>query len=66
MLEERDCLVLDSSLYDVCLCVNFGSDGCSRTATLGTDAVYETTLGAGTGWGARTCDCRVNSDGSVV
>ena len=65
MLGESDCLVQDISLYDVCLCVDFGGDGCAGTATLGTYAVYDTTLGYGTGWGARTGDCGVNSDDSV-
>ena len=62
---ERDCLVLERSLYDVCLCADFGGDGCYRTTTLGTDAVSETPLGTGTGWGARNGDCGVNSDGDV-
>ena len=65
MFGEHDFLVLELSLYDVCFCVDFGSDGCSGTATLGTDAVSETTLGYGAGWGARTGNCRVNSNVDV-
>ena len=42
-----------------------GGDGCAGTDTLGTDAVSETTLGAGSGWGATYVDCGVNYDGNV-
>ena len=35
------------------------------TATLGTDAVSETTLGSGAGWGARTGNFGVSSDRDV-
>ena len=44
-------LVLERSFYDACLCAYFGGDGCAGTATLGTDAVSETNLVAGSGWG---------------
>ena len=59
------CLVLEHSLYDVCFCANFGGDGCAGTATLGTDALSETTPRAVAGWGERTGDCGVNSDINV-
>ena len=70
------CLVLESSLYYVCLCVdetayflsrreNFGDDGSAATNSLRTDAVSETTLGAGTGWVATTVDFGVNFDSNV-
>ena len=55
--------MLERSLYDFCLCADFGGDGCAGTATLVTDAVYETTLGAGAGWGEITGDFGVTSDG---
>ena len=61
----RDCLVLELSFYDVCLCANFVDCGCAGTDTLRTDAVSGTTLGDGYGWVATTVDCGVNSDGSV-
>ena len=57
--------MLERSLYNSCLCANFGGDGCAGTTTLGTDAVYETTLVAGTGWGKTTVDCVVNSNDNV-
>ena len=55
-------------MYEVFLCeddtglmisesYNCGSDGCSGTDTLITDAVSETTLVAGTGWVAIAVDC---------
>ena len=58
LLGRSDCLVLERSFYDVCICAdetglmisesaNFGGDGCAGTDTLGTDAVSETTLGDG-------------------
>ena len=62
---RRDCLVLERSFYDSYFCANFGGDGCAGTTTLGTDAVYETTLVAGTGWGTTTVDYGVNYDGNV-
>ena len=43
----------------------FGRYDCSGTDTLGTDAVSETTLRAGAGWGATTVDCGLNSDENV-
>ena len=43
----------------------FGGDGCSRTDTLGTDAVSEATLGYGAWWGATTVDFGVNYDSNV-
>ena len=55
----------EHSLYDVCLCANFGGDGCDGTDTLGTDAVSETTLRSGAGWGTTTVDCGVNSNVNV-
>ena len=57
--------MLDSSLYGVYLCADFGGDGCAGTATLGTDAVSETTLRVGSVWGARTGDFVVSSDADV-
>ena len=45
--------------------VVFGGDGCAGTDTLGTDAVSETTLGSGVGWGATNVYFGVNSDSSV-
>ena len=39
---------------------NFGDDGSAATNSLRTDALSETTLGAGTGWGATTVDFGVN------
>ena len=65
MLGERDCLVLERSLYYICLYDDFGGDGCAGTATLRTDAVYETILGTGTGWGARTGYFGVGSNCNV-
>ena len=55
----------ERSLDDVCLCADFGGDGCAGTATLGTDAVSETNIGTGAGWGTRTGDCGVNTDGNL-
>ena len=43
----------------------FGGDSCDGTETLGTDAVFETTLGSGAEWGATTVDFGVNSNGNV-
>ena len=43
----------------------FRGDGCDGSGTLGTDEVYETTLGAGAGWGTTTVDFVVNSGGNV-
>ena len=43
----------------------FRCEGCDGTYTLGTEAVSETTLGYGAGWGEKTVDCRVNSDVNV-
>ena len=57
--------MLERSLYDVCFCADFGGDGYAGTSTLGTDAVSETTLGTGVGWGERTGDCGVNTNGNV-
>ena len=54
--------MIKRSLYDACLCDDFGGDGCDGTATFGTNAASETTLGYGEGWCATTVDCRVNSD----
>ena len=65
MFRERNCLVLERSLYDVFVCADFVGDGFARTATLVTDAVSETTIGAGAGWYAITVDCGVNSDGNL-
>ena len=76
MLRRHDCLVLERSLYDVCLCVdetglmmsegaNLGGDGCVWTETLRTYTVSENTLGYGTGWCETNVDCGVNSDGDV-
>ena len=42
-----------------------GGDGCDGTDTLRTDAVSETTLRYGSGWGKTTVDCGVNSNGNV-
>ena len=58
-------MVLDRSLYDACLCADFGGDGFAGTSALRTDAVSETILVAGAGWGATTVDFGVNSDGGV-
>ena len=58
-------MVLERSLYYLCLCADFGDDGYAGTATLGTDAVSESNLGTDAGWGAITGDCGVNSDGGV-
>ena len=41
--------MLERSLYDDCLCADFGGDDFSGIDTLGTDAVFETTLGSGAG-----------------
>ena len=57
--------MLERIFYDSCLCDDFGGDGCARTDTLGNDAVSETNLGSGAGWGATTVYCGVNSDGAV-
>ena len=65
MLGARDCLVLERSLYNACLCNDFGGDGRDGTFTLGTDEVSDTTLGSSTGWGATTVDYGVNYDGNV-
>ena len=40
--------------------------GCAGTDTLTTDAVSDTTLGNGAGWGARTCDFGVSSNVNVI
>ena len=65
MLGERNVLMIKCSLYDVCLCADFGDDGCAGTSTLKTDAVFDTTLRDGEGWGARTVYYGVNSDANV-
>ena len=65
MLGGCDYLVLERSLYDVCLCDYFRGDGCAGTATLVKDAVYETTLRASAGWGIRTGDFGFSYDGDV-
>ena len=57
--------MLENSFIDACLCVDFGVDGCDKTVTFGNDAVSETTLGAGAGWGSTTVDCGVNYYGGV-
>ena len=57
-----DYLVIERSLNDFCLCDDFGVDGCAGTATLGTDAVSDTTLVTGARWGTRTGDCGFNFD----
>ena len=43
----------------------FGGYGCDGTDTLVTDAVSETTLGSGAGWGETNVDCGVNYDGKL-
>ena len=65
-------------MYDVCLDYEgdtslvvaegaiLGGDGCTSTETLVTYAVSETTLGAVSGWGEKTVECGVNSDGNAV
>ena len=65
-------------MYDVCLnfygetgllvagSAIFVGDGCTRTDTIGTDAVYETNSGSGTGWGVTNVGCGVNSGGNLV
>ena len=57
--------MLDFSLYYVYLFEYFRVHGCSGISNLGTNAVYDTTLGTGAGWGARTGDCGVNYDGDL-
>ena len=75
-MRRCDCLVIDPSLYDVFLCVdetglmisesaNFGGGGFSGTDTLGTDALFDTTLRSGSGWGTASVDCGVSSDSNV-
>ena len=73
MQGRNDCILLKRRLYDVCLnfyCETgllvagsaiFVGDGCTRTDTIGTDAVYETNSGSGTGWGVTNVGCGVNS-----
>ena len=65
LLGECDCLVLQRGLYNAWLCDDFGSDGCAGTANLRNNEVSETTLVAGTEWGATTVDCGVDSNGDV-
>ena len=43
----------------------FGGDGWDVTDTLGTDAVSETTLISGAGWGVTTVEFGVNYNGNV-
>ena len=73
---RRDFLVLERSFYDVLLCADetslvvsesviLGVDGCDVTDTPRTYAVCETTIGAGSGWGAITVDCGVNYYGNI-
>ena len=57
--------MLEISLYDVCLCADFGGDGCAGTSTLGNDEVSETTLGTGAWWVAITDERVVNYDVDV-
>ena len=47
-------------------CAIFGGDGCDETDTLGTGAVYDTTLGAGAGSVTTTVYCGSNYDINVV
>ena len=76
LMGRQYCLVLERSLYDVCLCVDFTSlmisesddyrcGGGASTDTLVTDVVSENTLRAGARWGATTFDCGVNYYGNV-
>ena len=69
MMGRHDVLVLERTLYDICLCKDetgfmisesesFGSDGCDGNITLGTDA-------ADTGWGTTNVDCGVNYGGNT-
>ena len=44
---------------------NFGGDDFYGTDTLVTDAVSETTVVYGAGWGAATVDCGVNTGGNL-
>ena len=62
---RRNCLLLEHSLDDALSCDSFGGDGCAGNDTLGNDAVYDTTLVAGAGWGVTAVDCGVNSNGNV-
>ena len=57
--------MLERSLYDACLCADFGGGGYAGTGTLVTDEVYETNIGSGTGWVATTIDCGFNSNENV-
>ena len=63
-------------MYDFFLCANetslvisesaiFGGDGGAWTDNLGTDAVSDTTLGSGVGWGAKTVYFGVSFDGNM-
>ena len=58
-------LFADETILVVSESAIFRSDGCAGTDTLGNDAVFETTLGSSTGWGATTVDYGVNYDGNV-
>ena len=57
--------MLECSIYSVCLCSDFRGNGCTGTYTLVSDAVFEATLGAGAGWGAKTGDFGFISDGDL-
>ena len=57
--------MIEHSLYDVCLCADFGGNGYDYTATIVIDAVSDTTLVTSSWWGARTGDCGSNSNGNL-